>query len=109
VTSDAVWHLWHNGVVVAELHVCGGDFPWAQATVVRHAGFADVEPLFVEEHRLLNELKDEETAEWTAAYEQIRRETRLTQPGGGDVAEYLLHIDGDEAWWRWSDEPFDAE
>jgi hypothetical protein len=31
----------------------------------------------------------------------------LTYPDGRDVPEYLLHIDGDEAWWRWSDEPFD--
>jgi hypothetical protein len=23
------------------------------------------------------------------------------------VAEFLLHIQGDQAWWRWSYEPFD--
>jgi hypothetical protein len=25
------------------------------------------------------------------------------------VPEFLLHIDGTEAWWRWSDEPFEGE
>jgi hypothetical protein len=30
----------------------------------------------------------------------------LAYPDGRRVPEFLLHIDGLEAWWRWSDEPF---
>ncbi|MDK0524423.1 hypothetical protein [Streptomyces sp. ML-6] len=26
---------------------------------------------------------------------------------GGPVAEFLLHIEGDRAWFRWNDEPFE--
>lgn len=26
----------------------------------------------------------------------------------GPVAQFLLHLAGEEAWFRWSDEPFDA-
>lgn len=51
-------------------------------------------------------MNDAETPEWLTAYERIRAETRLTYPGGRDVPGYLLHIGGDQVWWRWSDEPF---
>ncbi|MFF5081676.1 hypothetical protein ACFY36_31895 [Actinoplanes sp. NPDC000266] len=30
----------------------------------------------------------------------------LRSPERADVPEFLLHLDGDEGWWRWSDEPF---
>jgi hypothetical protein len=43
---------------------------------------------------------------WEAAYDRIRQAVRLLAPDGRPVAEFLLHIDGDDAWWRWSDEPF---
>ena len=43
----------------------------------------------------MNLLEDEETPEWTAAYDRIRSETRLINPSGHEVAELLLHIDGD--------------
>ncbi|MEV6847472.1 hypothetical protein [Actinoplanes sp. NPDC051411] len=33
----------------------------------------------------------------------------LRYPEGNEVPEFLLHIQGDEAWWRWSDEPFDDD
>ena len=26
-----------------------------------------------------------------------------------NVPEFLLHIEGDTAWWRWNDEPFDED
>ena len=84
------------------------DFPWLNAQVVRRQGFELVEPLFEDELRQLNSSLDEETDAWTRAYERIRSETSLTDPAGNLVPEYLLHIDGDEAWWRWADEPFPA-
>lgn len=84
------------------------DFPWVNATVERREGFDAIAPLYEEELRLLDELADEESPEWTAAYERIRSMTRLTFPDGSDVPEYLLHIDGEHAWWRWSETAFDA-
>jgi hypothetical protein len=103
-----VWRLLHGGEVVAELHVTSADFPWLNAQVVRSQGFELVEPLFEDELRHLNSSLDEETDAWTQAYERIRSETSLTDPDGILVPEYLLHIAGDEAWWRWADEPFPA-
>ncbi len=32
----------------------------------------------------------------------------LTSPDG-PVPEFLLHIEGEQAWFRWSDEPFDED
>ena len=109
MTSAEVWRLHYGDEVLAELEVTEQDQPWLHARVVPHEGFSAVASLFREELRLLNELADEETPEWRDAYRRIRAETRLTSPNGSDVAEYMLHIDGDEAWWRWSDERFDAE
>lgn len=102
-----IWHLLHRDAVVAELHVTTPDFPWLNAKVVRFDGFDKVQQLFVDELRELNRLEDEETEAWTRAYEAIREATSLQDARGNQVAEYVLHIDGDEAWWRWSDEAFD--
>jgi hypothetical protein len=109
VNADEVWSLHHRDQLVAKLHVSGSDFPWLHGDVEPCDGFEDVAPLFEEELGLLDAIKDVETPEWTAAYERIRAETRLTDPEGRDVAEYLLHINEEQAWWRWSDEPFPDE
>ena len=49
---------------------------------------------------------DDDPESWEAAYNQIRQAVRLLAPDGRPVPEFLLHIDGGDAWWRWSDEPF---
>lgn len=48
---------------------------------------------------------DDDPQTWEAAYETIRGAVTLHYPGGRPVPEFLLHIDGGDAWWRWSDEP----
>ncbi len=104
-----VWRLLHQGQVVAELEVIDGDFPWLTAIVHPHAGFEVVADLFREELRQMEALTNEELPAWVAAYDAIRAQTTLLHPDGKAVPEYLLHIDGAEAWWRWSDEPFSDE
>ena len=44
---------------------------------------------------------------WQAVQHKIRQTTWMSYPDGSPVPEFLLHIDGSEAWWRWSNEPFD--
>lgn len=107
--TDEIWHLHHQGARVAALHVTERDFPWLTARVVPLPGYAAVADLLAEELRLHEASEDAETPEWTAAYRRIREVTRLTRPDGSEVPEYLLHVDGDEAWWRWSDTPFDVD
>jgi hypothetical protein len=103
--TGRVWRLVRGGELLADLVVTGGDFPWLNAEVQPAAGFADVRPLFDEELRRLEHL-DDEPEQWEAAYRRIRETVRLVAPDGRPVPEFLLHIEGDDAWWRWSDEPF---
>jgi hypothetical protein len=62
--------------------------------------------LLAEELRLLDRVDDDVDA-WEAAYAAIRATLTLRYPHGGEVPEFLLHVDGDTAWRRWSDEPFE--
>jgi hypothetical protein len=103
--ADPVWRLVRGDELLAELVVTDADFPWLNARVRPAAGFAGVRPLFDDELRRLEDL-DEEPEQWEAAYRSIREVVRLLTPDGRAVAEFLLHIEGENAWWRWSDEPF---
>jgi hypothetical protein len=107
VDSQA-WTLYRGDERIADLVVDSGDFPWLNAQVYPHRGFDDVRPLFVEELRLLDGI-DNHLDAWEAAYQQVRATVTLRYPDGRTVPEFLLHIDGEEAWWRWSDETFDRE
>ena len=43
---------------------------------------------------------------WEPAYGRVREAVSLAAPDGRRVPEFLLHIQDESAWWRWSDEPF---
>ncbi|MFC1431439.1 hypothetical protein ACEZDB_12380 [Streptacidiphilus sp. N1-3] len=62
-----------------------------------------MKPLFDRELVLVEE---EDNDEWEAVADEIRQTMQLVAPAG-PVAEFLLHVDGDRAWFRWSDEPFE--
>jgi len=100
-----VWQLVDGKGLLAELVVSGGDFPWLNAEVRAMARFERIRPLFEDELRQLDS-PDEEQASWEAAYDRIRQAVRLLAPDRRPVPEFLLHIDGHDAWWRWSDESF---
>lgn len=99
-------HWRDDGRKLADLVVTGGDFPWLEARLHPREGLAEVLPLFAEELRLLDKI-DDNVESWERAYEAIRNAVTLRYPNGREVPEFLLHIDGNEVWWRWSDEPFD--
>ncbi|WJV49610.1 hypothetical protein [Streptomyces flavofungini] len=40
-----------------------------------------------------------------AAHDRVPQEPTLVSPSGA-AADFLLRINGSEAWFRWSDEPF---
>lgn len=88
--------------------VTGGDLPWLNAKVRPAIGFAEIRPLFDEEFRPL-EFFDDELEQWEAAYRRIREVVRLLAPDGRPAPEFLLHIEGDDAWWRGRDESFPEE
>jgi hypothetical protein len=99
-----VWRLHDGDDVLAELTVIEADWPWLRARVVATEAFERVRPLFDDELRLLE--LDESVDDWEAAYARISSTLDLARPDGVRVAEFLLHVEGDEAWWRWADEPF---
>ena len=63
--------------------------------------------MFAEELRLAESMRDDPSA-WERVYSRLQRGLRLVAPDGHEVSEFVLHIDGDEAWWRWSDGPFET-
>lgn len=103
--SPRVWQLLHHGVKVADLVIDGGDWPWEEARVDASEAFEALRPMFAEETRLL----DADDPSWDDAYIEIRRNFTLLGPDGRPTPEFLLHIEGDRAWWRYSDVPFDGD
>jgi hypothetical protein len=106
--TGEVWRLYQGEQLIAELIVTDYDFPWLNARLEAKAGFEALRPLFDEEAGLIDGVEDHTDA-WEAAYNRIREAVSLAAPDGRRVPEFLLHIEGEDAWWRWSDEPFDDD
>ena len=112
--EPSVWRLIYRGEEVAALEVVDGDFPWLIATVHPRPRFAEVRAVFDAEASRVRDgteggWDDDVVERWEQAHARIRSDFDLVRPDGVTVAEFLLHIDGDEASWRWSEVPFDAE
>ncbi|MFF6956165.1 hypothetical protein [Streptomyces sp. NPDC008317] len=98
-----VWQLRRAEEVVGEIVIEESDFPWLSGRFVAAEGFVEVKSLFDRELVLL---EAEDLEEWDAVVGEICERLQLVGPAG-PVAEFLLHIDGERAWFRWSDEPFE--
>jgi hypothetical protein len=106
--SAGVWTLHLGDALLGEITVTGGDFPWLNGTMRTTAAFERLRPLFERELRLLDEV-EQNVEQWEAAYEAIRDTgLELRRPSGEAAAEFILHVDGDAAWFRWSTEPFES-
>ncbi|MGW0598771.1 hypothetical protein ACWD11_16675 [Streptomyces sp. NPDC002776] len=103
--DGTVWHIRSGDEPVGEIAIDDADFPWLSGRFTPGPGYASVRDLFARELALVARV-DEEVEEWEAAYDEIRRRVSLSSPDG-PVAEFLLHIEGDRAWFRWSDEPLE--
>ncbi|MFJ8113530.1 hypothetical protein [Streptomyces sp. NPDC096132] len=89
---------------IGDIVVEDADFPFLSGRFsAAGPAFDAVEPLFTRE---LSLMEDENWEEWEAVQGEIRRRVTLVSPRG-PVPEFLLHIEGDTAWFRWSDEPFE--
>src|SRR4051794_36950616 len=102
--QDEVWKLFAGDEIVANLVVTGGNFPWVEARVEAHPEFEAFRPLFDAEWAATD------SEDWDRAdelYGEIKQAVRLVDSNGVEVAEFLLHVQGNDAWWRWSYEPFD--
>lgn len=107
--NEKVWRLRRSDAIVADIHVNDSDFPWLRGRLTARAGFDDVAPLFARELALIQADSEADWALWEEVYQRIRDQVTPVTPDGTPVAEFLLHIDGDEAWFRWSDTSFDQQ
>ncbi|MGW7341541.1 hypothetical protein [Streptomyces sp. NPDC054808] len=93
---------------IGEILIEDADFPWLSGRFRAGPAFDAVRGLFARELALAERDGAGHWAEWETVYAEIGRRVRLVSPDG-PVAEFLLHIDGDRAWFRWSDAPFERE
>ncbi|MFB7914797.1 hypothetical protein [Streptomyces sp. NPDC056061] len=101
------WLVRREQELVGEISVDETDFPWLSGRFAPGPAFAVVQPLFARDLELMEFNDDEHWDEWEKVYDEIRQAVSLTSPSG-PVPEFLLHIDGDRAWFRWSDTPFES-
>jgi len=81
--EEAPWLLrTRDGRLVAELHDPSPDWPWTNARVRPGPAWEEAQPLFADDDGVLPGA------------------VTLTDPDGQQVADFLLHVDGDTAWWR---------
>lgn len=105
--EDDVWRLMHGTEVVAEIDVEGADQPWLIGRFRPGPAYAVVAALFAEQRRLMRAIP----ADYEAVQrvdDRIRALVDMVAPHG-PVAEFWLQVHGDEAWFRFSDEPFDRD
>lgn len=91
---------------LGEILIEDADFPWLRGSFTPGPGFDAVKPLFDREMALTDSMDEDGGADsWEAAYDEVLRTVSLVAPEG-PVAEFLLHIEDGQAWFRWSDRPF---
>ena len=91
------------GAEFGEIRIDDADFPWLSGRFRDGPAYGAVHDLFARELVLAEGDDAERGKRWEAAYAEIERRVRLVSPDG-PVAAFLLHIRGDRAWFRWSDE-----
>ncbi|MEV7289653.1 hypothetical protein AB0O01_34745 [Streptomyces sp. NPDC093252] len=103
-----IWRVHSDEGEVGEILIQDADFPWLSGRFTPGPAYEGVRELFARELSLSRLDSDTQWAAWEQTYDAISRRVTLSSPDG-PVPEFLLHIDGESAWFRWSDEPFDAE
>ncbi|MGW3405330.1 hypothetical protein [Streptomyces zhihengii] len=98
-----VWRLMRREEMLGEIVIDEADFPWLHGHFIPTPTFGEVRPWFDESLALM---EAEEYQQFDTAYDRIANTLSLVAPSGA-VAEFLLHISDDRAWFRWSDEPFE--
>jgi len=103
------WTLWAGGDLVGEIRRAEPDQPWFFGTWHPTDFFQPYASLFQEELSMLESMEDDNRwDEWENCYQQVWDALLLKTPDGIEVAEWVLHVSSDEAWFRWLGEPFEA-
>ena len=93
------YRVYRGKTLLGTLTRTGGDMPWWEGTFEAASGFRTVRSMFDRERELLDA---DRMDEWQEAYDKLADGLRL-EPTDGDepITEVLLHIDGQQAWWRY--------
>jgi len=101
------WELRHGDELVGAITVEDQDFPWLSGSFAAEDGFARWAPLFAAERELADELADRDDADlmdrWERLHDRIAESLTLVAPHE-PVAHFLLHIEDDKAWFRWTND-----
>ncbi|MGH1491747.1 MAG: hypothetical protein ACRBK7_20545 [Acidimicrobiales bacterium] len=92
----ATWTPWAGADLGGEIRRAKPDQPWFFGAWHPTLSFQPYESLFEEELSFLDSM-DEMWDEWEQRYQLIRQVLLLKTPDGIDVAEWVLHVDGEEA------------
>jgi hypothetical protein len=86
--------------VLGLLTTQGSDMPWLLGMFEPTPAFEEVQDLFQEELRLLD--ADDMDA-WAKVWNKIAEPGLRLEPtdGGEPIADFLVHIRGQKAWWRY--------
>jgi hypothetical protein len=101
------WWLMSGRIVVGTIDVSDVDQPWFVGRFVPEAAFAEFSDAFAQELELVDGDLEHQIDQWERVYRSIRDRMQLVGPDGNTVPEFLLHIRGTEAWFRYSDIPFE--
>jgi hypothetical protein len=101
------WLLMTGDTLVGSIDVTDPDFPWLTGHFNAEPSFAEFSDLFARELALVEGDLQQQVAQWEEVYGRICNRLRLLKPDGTAVPEYLLHIKDGDAWFRYSDEPFE--
>ncbi|MCC7103974.1 MAG: hypothetical protein IT307_02410 [Chloroflexi bacterium] len=100
MAADGPWRLCLDNAVLGRLMRRDTDRPWTNCDFEPTDAFERVKPAFDEELQLLNAGWMDD---WEEAYERIAAlgMTLEDENTGEKITEFLLHIDGKDAWFRW--------
>lgn len=99
-TNFTQFQLKQGDTLLGSLEVQELDFPWVRGVFIPTVAFDAVKHLFERELQLL---EDEAWDEWEVVYAEITAlNLRLVDLASEQVIdEFLLHIDGRDAWFRY--------
>jgi hypothetical protein len=100
-----VFHLMRGDTLLGVLHVSELDFPWLMCRFEPTPAFEEIRPLFEQELKLSNseDWQEEDSQAWEDIYQRIMDlGIRLDDVNGSEtIGEFLLHVEGDHAWFRY--------
>ncbi|MFI1177279.1 hypothetical protein [Streptomyces melanogenes] len=96
---DGTWRLMSGNTLVGTITVDDGGMPWLRGRFFPEVAFSQFKPWFDAVNALV---EAEEFERFDDAYDRIENALTLVSPSG-PVAEFLLHIDQDRAWFRWQE------